>query len=504
MKYTFIRVLCVTMLFCFWAQAAQAQRDYDIAQFNAVAGAGHLNTEAIQRAIDKAAVKGGRVIIPPGIFRTGSLQLRSGVELHLQAEAVLQGSTDPSHYRVIKGRYALVVAVDENNVQITGRGTVDGSGMKVALAIDSLHHTGIRPDTSYNHRRKRPGTRPMIIDFRNCRNITVRGITIRDSPSWVQNYSMCENVVLDSLTINSVAFWNNDGIDISGCRKVRISNCFVNAADDGICLKSENSGEINEDIEIRNCRIRSSASAVKFGTASASAFRNIVIDNVQVFDTYRSAIALESVDGGLIENVRVSNVVATNTGNAIFLRLGHRNASGPVGSLRNVTISNMRVQVPFDRPDRDYDLRGPDLTYFHNPFPASIAGIPGHHIENVVLENIEITYPGRASKGMAYVPTWRLSDVPEQEGEYPEFTMFGELPSWAFYVRHVTGLQLKNVSVKLEANDFRPAFVLDDVRKASLEQVTVPANAVTPSLVLNNSDVPAMDSMTSQSLSINK
>ena len=99
-----------------------------------------------------------------------------------------------------------------------------------------------------------------------------------------------------------------------------------------------------------------------------------------------------------------------------------------------MTIRNFTCEVPFGRPDEAYDLRGPEVDFFHNPFPSSICGIPDNPIENVVLENINITYPGRATKGMAYMPLWRKGDVPEQINKYPEFTMFGELPAWGFYM----------------------------------------------------------------------
>lgn len=102
---------------------------------------------------------------------------------------------------------------------------------------------------------------------------------------------------------------------------------------------------------------------------------------------------------------------------------------------------------------------------------APICGIPDNCIENVTLENIEVSYPGRASKGMAYVPLWRVKDVPEQIQKYPEFTMFGELPAWALYVRHVKGLTLRNIRFSLRDTDFRPAFVFDDVEDIRKDNV---------------------------------
>jgi len=127
------------------------------------------------------------------------------------------------------------------------------------------------------------------------------------------------------------------------------------------------------------------------------------------------------------------------------------------------SIKNVKIEIPFDRPDKNYDLRGPDLPFFHNPFLCSITGIEVHPVENISFENIEITYPGRGNDGLAILPIYRLKDVPEQEAEYPEFSMFGELPAWALYVRHVSELSMKNITVKAVAPDYRPAFVFDDV-----------------------------------------
>jgi hypothetical protein len=269
------------------------------------------------------------------------------------------------------------------------------------------------------------------------------------------------------------AFWNNDGIDITDCHNVSISNCDVNSADDGICLKSYYPGYFNDSIYIANCTIRSSASAIKFGTASYGGFKNVTIENIKIHDTFRSAIALESVDGGVIENIIVRNIEAFNTGNALFIRLGHRDGE-TLGIVRNIHFKDVKVKVPFGRPDINYDMRGPAVPFFHNPFPASIVGIPGHDIENVVIENIEISYPGRASKGMAYVPLSRLDQVPENESSYPEFDMFRELPAWGFYIRHAKGITFKNVKLTLDDTDFRPAFIFDDVDGVKMDQVALP------------------------------
>ena len=234
-----------------------------------------MNTKYLQSAIDALHAKGGgQLYFPAGRYLTGSLQLKSNVTLYLEKEAVLLGSTSPYDYpgfstekelKVNNDHFdqALIYAEGAENIGITGEGCIDGQGRELALTIDSLH-------------------------------------------------------------VENRAYWNNDGIDISDCKDVRISNCFINSADDGICLKSHNRGVWNDRVSISNCHIISSASAIKFGTESLGGFKNVTIDNIRIKDTFRSAIAIESVDGAEIENVQVSNVHAVNTGNAIFIRLGHR------------------------------------------------------------------------------------------------------------------------------------------------------------------------------------
>ncbi len=439
MKKRFIFILCGLFL----CAGTIAATNYNVLQQGAVGDGKTLNTKSLQSAIDALHAKGGgQLYFPAGRYLTGSLQLKSNVTLYLEKEAVLLGSTSPYDYpgfstekelKVNNDHFdqALIYAEGAENIGITGEGCIDGQGRELALTIDSLH-------------------------------------------------------------VENRAYWNNDGINISDCKEVRISNCFINSADDGICLKSHNRGAWNDRVSISNCHIISSASAIKFGTESLGGFKNVTIDNIRVKDTFRSAIAIESVDGAEIENVQVSNVHAVNTGNAIFIRLGHRSGEQP-GYLRNVTIKDVYVEVPFGRPDINYDLRGPAVTFFHNPFPSSISGIPGHDIENVKLENIEIVCPGRATRGMAYMSVSRLKDVPENEKGYPEFTMFEELPSWGFYVRHVKGIQMHNIKLRLQEDDFRPAFVFDRVSDVRLSGISLPENKKEGQVVLRQTNLQSAD-----------
>ena len=464
-------------------------KEYRITDFGAVSGKSNLNTRAIQQAIDKVSSDGGgKVIVPPGVFLTGTLNLGSNVEIYLEKGAVLLGSTNISDYYKIENDHALIIARDQSNVTISGEGKIDGQGQALALHIDSLHHSGIRVDPGYNYRRMRPGGRPNLIKFSHCRNSRITGITAMNAATWVLRLDKCTDLEIDRVIVISDVFWNNDGIDLEDCKDVRITNCNVNSADDGICLKSNDPDSFCDRIYIANNIIRSSASAIKFGTASAGGFKNVTIEHIKIYDTFRSALAFEAVDGGIIENITASNITATNTGNAIFIKLGHRNKDGKVGAVRNITIKNMVVDIPFGAPDINYTIRGPELPFFHNPFPASISGIPGHYVENVKLENIEISYPGRANKGYAHIFLWNLDAVPENEGEYPEFSMFGELPSWGFYVRHVAGLEINDVRLNVRKEDFRPAYVFDDVKNLKIEGGNIASPTSTSQLVVKDVD----------------
>ena len=472
-----------------FGQNLQAKKTYNILLYGAVPDGKTINTKVIQTAIDAASKNnGGKVLFPKGKFLTGSIELKSDVEIYLEEGAVLLGSTNPEDYIPMNtdgrpvspkkddnSQLALLLAHKANNISLSGKGLIDGQGRALALNIDSLHHAGIRIDPNYSKKNMRPSetVRPKLFRFSECKQVNISNLKIKSAACWGLSFELCSNLTINNISLTNRAYWNNDGMDITDCRNVRITNCDVDAADDGICLKSYYPGYFNDSIYIANCTIRSSASAIKFGTASYGGFKNVAIEHIKIFDTFRSSIALETVDGGIIENISVRNINALNTGNAIFIRLGHRDGETP-GIVRNVLIKDVKVQVPFGRPDINYDMRGPEVDFFHNPFPSSIVGLPGHDIENVVLENIEITYPGRASKGMAYIPLSRLDQVPENEKSYPEFSMFGELPAWGFYVRHASGLTFKNIKLNLANEDFRPAFIFDDVKDLKMEQIKLP------------------------------
>jgi len=483
--------LCVLMLSLPVCMVGQS-KTINITSLGAKGDGVTKNTTFIQKAIDQvSAVGGGQVIIPAGRFVTGVIKLKSNVDLHLEKEAFLLATTQRIDYG--KGpASALIVADKAEHIALTGYGVIDGQGEGLLKDLQVLLEAGIIQDNEWKtenpwHQvRSAEINRPMLINFEDCNDVQVRNIELKNGSCWVQRYENCRNMLFDGIKVESNTYWNNDGIDLVDCVNAVITNSFFNADDDGICLKSEKRNHYCENITVENCIVRSSANAVKLGTASHGGFKNISIRNIKVYDTFRSAVAIESVDGGILENIDVNNIKAFNTGNAFVVRLGHRNKDEVISQVRNVSIRNMTVEVPKEKPDKGYPMEGPALRYPHNVFPSSVTGIPGHPVQNVKLENIEIVYPGGGDKNVACIAIDSLVKVPENPAGYPEFSMFGELPAWAFYSRHVEGLQLSNVRVSYKEEDYRPAFVFDDVKQLQLDNVNVMNGKAAPAVVLSN------------------
>jgi len=474
-----------------YSLAISAQQSFNIKDFGAKGDGTTNNTIFIQTAIDKASsVGGGKVIIPAGRFITGVIYLKNDVSLSLETNAVLLGSAKRIDYGAHDAS-ALIVAKDQKNISIIGKGTIDGNGYELIKDIYRMLNDGTLEDKewkTYNpwhQMRPEERNRPKLIEFINCQGVQIKSITIKDGLCWTQDYRNCSNLVIDSITVNNRCFLNSDGIDLVDCKNAQVSNCSMNVADDGVCLKSYDRNSSCENIVITNCKIRSSASALKFGTGSWGGFKNITVNHLEIFDTYRSAIALEVVDGGVMENIDIRNVKAINTGNAIFMKIGHRNKDSAISSMKHVYIGNVYVQVPQGKPDKGLEMEGPEVLYPHNVFPSSIVGLPGHPIEDVVLENIQIQYEGGANRDTAYFALKDVMKVPEKSSDYPEFSMFGELPVWGFYVRHAKDITMKNLTISYTKPDFRTPMIFDDVTNLTLNKIQIPTSNSLPVILLN-------------------
>ena len=444
-------------------------KDYPASLFGIYSDGVTLNTRSIQFAIDYINQQGGgRLVFDVGRFLTGTIHLRSNVTLHLKEGAVLLGVLNPLDYDR-DGFTALILARDQQNIAITGKGIIDGQGRQVARNVVELVHKGLIKD-AFRNDRPEVEIRPMLIYFRSCQNVMISGVSMRNAAAWVQTYDQCKTLRIDSVTVDSRAFWNNDGFDIVDCDSVVLTNSYIDAADDGICLKSHDPNSVCQNVLVRNCTIRSSASAIKFGTASRGGFRNVKLLNIKVFDTYRSAIALEAVDGGFIENVEADSLQLLNTGNAIFIRIGER-VAGKKGRLENIRISHLTGEIAASKPDTAYEYAGPTEDMPRNISPAIvIAGLPDAMINNISFQHIDLRHPGGGNSLFARVS---LDSVAERPEAYPEFSMFKELPAWGIYVRHANAVQFIDCKLGCERKEYRVAIVLDDVHHSKFNSVNI-------------------------------
>ncbi|MCE5346494.1 MAG: glycoside hydrolase [Bacteroidales bacterium] len=442
--------------------------EYKASMFGIKSNGTTLNTTSIQKAIDYISENGGgQLVFYVGRYLTGTIELKSNVTIRLEEGAILVGSTNIYDYNINTPYSSLVYANKQENIGITGKGVIDGQGRDVDYNLIDQIHKGIIKDNLANDRPS--SRRPRCIYLRECRNVNISGIVIRNAGDWVQVYDQCQNLKIDRITVDSKAFWNNDGLDVVDCRDVMITNSFIDATDDAICFKSHDATKMCENVEVRNCVARSSANGIKFGTVTSGGYKNFRIINNKVYDTYRSAITIATPDGGTIDNILVDSLYAYNTGNAIYLRIGARWNKDRTGSMSNITIQNLYVEVPETKPDAGYEYEGPIEDLPRNISPASIVGLPGQDITNVTLRNINIVYPGGSNSNYAYrgIKPADLDSIPEMKSSYPEFSQFKELPAWGFYVRHARNITFENVTLTTRDKEYRPAIVLDDVKGAT-------------------------------------
>src|SRR5713226_3528751 len=488
---------------------------YNVKAFGATGNGKTLDTPAINKAIEAAAAAGGGTVrFPAGNYLSVSIHLKSNIALYLDqgatliaaspADGVRYDPAEPNEWEKYQDfghshwHNSLIWGENLSNVSILGPGMIWGKGLvrsgsqsRTQQQNDALNATRAgEPKTPFGYPNPRdavePGWGNKSISLKLCRNVIIRDITILHGGHFAILATGVDNLTIDNLKIDT----NRDGIDVDACKNVRISNCTVNSPfDDGICPKSSFAlgyARVTENVTITNCQVSgydegtlldgtykrafrnangtfSPTGRIKFGTESNGGFKNITVANC-VFD-YCRGLALEAVDGALLEDVTITNITMRDISNSpIFLRLGFR-GRGPketttAGAIRRVIISNVVV-------------------YNADPKYASIiSGIPGHPIEDVLLSNIRVYSQGGGTKEQAAL------DPPEKEDTYPEPTMFGVLPAYGFFIRHVKGLEMRDVEVSYMKDDARPPFILNDVVGAEFLHIKGQRGQDVPTFVL--------------------
>ena len=536
--FTIVWTVSLTLLSgCLLSVHSGVGGTFDVRRYGATGEGTTLDTAAVNDAIAAANAAGGGVVcFPAGRYACHTIHLRSNVTLALGPGAVLlaappapPGSRGPSYdppepnpsdsYQDFGHSHfhnSLICGENVENVTIVGPGCIDGSAglsrgsdngpdttaaAKAAGAALPVHTDADPPDRTplYPSVRDtlRDGVGNKAISLKLCRNVTLRDVAIRAGGHFAILATGVDGLTIDNLRIDT----NRDGMDIDSCRDVRVSNCTVNSPwDDGICLKSDFALGYSrpcQDVTITNCQVSGWACGslldgthrpfggdndgggggtgrIKFGTESNGGFLNVTISNC-VFDSCRG-IALETVDGGNLEDVAIDNVTMRHPVNSpIFLRIGARRRGPldvtPIGELRRITISNVVVS--------DADPR----------YASIIAGLPGHPVQDVKISHVDIATRGG---GADVTAGWATTRPAELAGKYPEPAMFGPTAAYGFYVRHADGVRFTDVTLRTavagdeddadDAGELRPPFVFDDVTNAAFADVDAQHAAGVPVL----------------------
>ncbi len=470
---------------------------FEVRAYGATGDGTTIDTPAINRAIEAAAANGGgTVYFGAGQYLCYSIRLKSNVSLHLDQGAVIiaadplpegqaGGYDEPEpeqpweayqDYGHNHWHNSLIWGEGLHDISIYGPGRIWGRGLTRSNG----------PDSSDAKSRRTSGIGNKSISLKNCCNVALKDFQILQGGWFGILATGVDNLVIDGLTIDT----NRDGMDIDCCRNVRIANCAVNSPwDDAIVPKSSYAlgyARVTENLEITNCFVTGTyelgtmldgtwkkfpattenvwrTGRIKLGTESNGGFRNITISNC-VFEGCQG-LALETVDGALLEDVTITNITMRDIASApIFLRLGSR-LRGPAestktGALRRVVLSNIVCSNAA------------------SSLGCIISGVPGHEIEDLKLHHIYIQHQGGGTKEQAAITP------PENEKKYPEPNMFGDMPSQGFYLRHVKNVELSEIEIAVINQDARPAFVLENVQGADLFHLKTPSG--TPAVELRD------------------
>lgn len=458
--------------------AAPATNIFNIKDYGARGDGKTLDTAAIQTAIDAcSSAKGGVVLIPAGIFLSGTLQLKSEVTLHLSAGGKLLGSPKREDYTAGKGipsgngNIVFLYAVNAERLSIEGKGTIDGNGM--------AFYTGKGDNTG-------PGQngvggnfdRPHLFIFHHCTELRLRDVFMQASAYHCIRLLQCRQVCIDGIRIYNRVNKNNDGFHFSSCQYVHITNCDVQCQDDACALFGS-----NKFVTITNCTFSTRWSIFRFGSGQS---QNIAISNCLIYDTYGCPIKI-SAGRASIENFTFSNIIMKNVTGPIgigFSGVSNKNQDNNQSTgkpfIRNISFNGIRASVvalPVPHPDIHFDLH---TWEGEKNSCITLNGMGDHYLENISFTDVHVSYAGGGTLAQA-----GKHDVPKVAAEYFGVwdTAPGGPPAYGLYARNVKGLTLQNVRFEFEGNDSRPAIVFENVQDAAINGLSVQGSLTAPSVL---------------------
>ena len=463
------KLLTVTLLLA--ATLGLQAKVYNVRDFGAAGDGVKIDSPAINAAIEAAAAKGGGVIyFPKGVYSSYSIRLKDNITLRLDEGAVIKAAkptaeqgydiAEPNEWDMYQDfghshwKNSLIWGIGLKNLRFEGKGLIDGT--------DALSR-GLGRQGPIAEANK-------AIALKECKNVTIKGISLLNSGHFSLLLTGVDNLVIDNVLCDT----NRDAFDIDCCANVKITNCVVNSLnDDGIVLKSSYGlgyPKATENVLIKNCTVSgydpgtvyygtygTSITAapdrdgptgrVKFGTESNGGFKNIRIENI-TFKRCRG-LALETVDGALIENIKVRHLRMDDIWNSpIYIRIGDRMRGPkelPASKAHNIEISDVVVT--------NCDTR----------YALLIVGLPGNPVENVTLRDIHIQYKGGLTKEDVRLQRGANSFFFGRNSGYPEPSAHGIQPAWGLSMQHARNIKFKNVTMELMQPDEREKIFLDDV-----------------------------------------
>ncbi len=454
------------MAFAMLLASCTTTTEWNVKEYGAVADGTTMNTEAIQHAIDDCSIAGGgTVIVEGGDFVTSTLILKDNVNLRIEKDARLVGTKDIYAYDMVdpfvdatgqlRGK-CLIGAIGAKNIGISGEGEIEGNGEAFLNLFDEMIKEFDTEGMSFLEKRGLVCTSPFMVRLVQCENITITDVKMNQPGAWCVHLYECDQFTVDGLRIYSHATRNNDGVDVDSSSNGLIQNCDINSGDDAICFKST-SPRTCENIHVKNCRLSSGWGAIKLGTESMGDMRNILCEDCEIYNTRGGGVKVLSADGSNIENVIIRNLDMKNVEMPIFVRLCERRrtyrdaAQRPTGSIKGVHISNINaIGTPLG-----------DQLRMTPPSGIVISGTPDHKIDDLTIENVNITLPGGGTAEDAKIV------MGEHINDYPEFTKIGVSPVYGMYVRNIKEFTYKDITIDLAGEDAREKEVFLNVDKVN-------------------------------------